>query len=60
MPIQILVGLAIAIGLLGRKTFFGFWGNFVLSMIFTPLVPLAIYAVIVIDRKFVKRLNTAA
>ncbi|HTY37269.1 MAG TPA: hypothetical protein VMH23_09170 [Bacteroidota bacterium] len=57
MPIYIWIGLAIFVGLLGRKTPFGFWGNFALSMLFSPLVPLVIYVVISMDRKNQRRAN---
>lgn len=60
MPIYFWVGIAVLVGILGRKTFFGFWGNFVLSMLLSPLVPLVIIVVISIDRKFQRRVSSAA
>lgn len=32
--------LSIVVGILGRKTYLGFWANFIFSLFFTPLVPL--------------------
>ncbi len=32
--------LALVVGVLGRKTFIGFWGNFIFSLFLSPLVPL--------------------
>jgi hypothetical protein len=32
--------LSLVVGLLGRKTILGFWGNFVFSLFLTPIVPL--------------------
>lgn len=33
--------LAVVVGLLGRKTFVGFWGNFIFSLFLSPVIPLA-------------------
>jgi hypothetical protein len=60
MHIYIWFGLAVLVGILGRKTFFGFWGNFALSVLFSPLVPIIIYVVISIDRKLQKRISPVA
>lgn len=32
--------LSLVVGLLGRKTFIGFWGNFFFSLFFTPVPPM--------------------
>ena len=32
------IGLALLIGFIGRDRRFGFWGNFLISLILTPLV----------------------
>lgn len=32
--------LSFVVGLLGRKTILGFWGNFIFSLFLTPIVPL--------------------
>ncbi len=37
--------LAVVVGLLGRRTILGFWGNFIFSLFLTPIVPL-IYVLI--------------
>lgn len=34
------VFLCLIVGMLGRKTILGFWGNFILSLFLTPIVPL--------------------
>jgi hypothetical protein len=39
MPVFAWIGVACPIGLIGRKTLFGFWGTFVLPMLFSPLTP---------------------
>jgi hypothetical protein len=30
--------LSIIVGMLGKNTYIGFWGNFILSLFFSPLV----------------------
>ena len=44
MPAIVIVCLALSlvVGILGRKTFIGFWGNFLFSLFFTP-IPSMIY-----------------
>lgn len=44
MPVIVIVCLVLALvmGILGRKTFIGFWGNFIFSLFFSP-VPSMIY-----------------
>ena len=32
--------LGFVVGLLGKKTYIGFWGNFIFSLFFTPILPL--------------------
>jgi hypothetical protein len=32
--------LSFVVGMLGRKTLLGFWGNFIFSLFLTPIVPL--------------------
>ena len=32
--------LSLVVGLLGKKTIIGFWGNFIFSLFLTPIVPL--------------------
>lgn len=32
--------LSLVVGMLGRKTLLGFWGNFIFSLFLTPIVPL--------------------
>lgn len=32
--------LSLVVGLLGRKTLLGFWGNFIFSLFLTPIIPL--------------------
>jgi hypothetical protein len=59
MPVYFWIGMAVVVGILGRKNFFGFWGNFVLSMLLSPLVPVVIFALISIDRKFQKSVSKA-
>ena len=60
MHLYIWFGLAFLVGLLGRNTLFGFWGNFLLSVLFSPLIPLAIYVVVSMDRRIQRRANPAA
>jgi len=36
----ILLGVSVFIGVLGRNTRFGFWGNFFASLLFTPIIGL--------------------
>ncbi|MGE5398809.1 MAG: hypothetical protein ACM3S2_00300 [Ignavibacteriales bacterium] len=40
VPIGLFFFLSIVVGLLGRKTLIGFWGNFIFSLFLTPIVPL--------------------
>lgn len=46
MPIILLnlvyIGLSFMIGMIGRETKFGFWGNFLVSLILSPLVGLIV------------------
>ena len=60
MHLYIWFGLAFLVGLLGRNTLFGLWGNFLLSVLFSPLIPLAIYVVVSMDRRIQRRANPAA
>lgn len=32
--------LSFVVGLLGKKTIIGFWGNFIFSLFLTPIIPL--------------------
>lgn len=32
--------LSFVVGILGRKTILGFWGNFIFSLFLSPIVPL--------------------
>lgn len=32
--------LSVVVGLLGRNTFIGFWGNFIFSLFLSPVIPL--------------------
>lgn len=32
--------ICLVVGLLGRRTYLGFWMNFIFSIFFTPIVPL--------------------
>lgn len=41
--------LSLVVGLLGRKTIIGFWGNFIFSLFLTPIVPL-IYILIATNK----------
>ncbi len=34
------VFLCIVVGVLGRNTFIGFWGNFIFSLFLSPIIPL--------------------
>lgn len=34
------VFLSLVVGFLGRKTYLGFWANFIFSLFFTPIPPL--------------------
>lgn len=36
----IYIFLAFVVGLLGKKTYLGFWANFIFSLFFTPIIPL--------------------
>ena len=36
------VGLCCLLGLIGRNSKFGFWGNFWVSVVFTPLVGIVV------------------
>lgn len=45
--------LCIVVGLLGRKTYLGFWANFIFALFLTPLIPL-IY-VLIAQYKLVKK-----
>ena len=40
LPIGINIFLSLVVGLLGRKTILGFWGNFIFSLFLTPIIPL--------------------
>lgn len=40
IPIGLIFFLSLVVGLLGRKTILGFWGNFIFSLFLTPIVPL--------------------
>ena len=40
MLIALNIFLSFVVGLLGRKTVIGFWGNFIFSLFLTPIVPL--------------------
>lgn len=42
MPVIVIVvvALSVVVGILGRKTFIGFWGNFIFSLFFTPVPPM--------------------
>ena len=42
MPAVVIVFLALSVivGILGRKTFIGFWGNFIFSLFFSPVPPM--------------------
>jgi hypothetical protein len=40
---EMLIGyvfLSVVVGLLGRKTFIGFWGCFIFSLFLSPVIPL--------------------
>ncbi|MGE5458200.1 MAG: hypothetical protein ACM3RX_07585 [Methanococcaceae archaeon] len=45
IPMGLFFFLSLVVGLLGRKTLLGFWGNFIFSLFLTPIVPL-IYVLI--------------
>lgn len=32
--------LSVVVGILGRKTYIGFWGNFIFALFLSPVVPL--------------------
>lgn len=49
MLLLALIILSFVVGLLGKKTIIGFWGNFIFSLFLTPIVPL-IYILIVTNR----------
>ncbi|MDX9882071.1 MAG: hypothetical protein RBS73_08380 [Prolixibacteraceae bacterium] len=34
------VFLAFVVGFLGRRTYLGFWANFIFALFFTPILPL--------------------
>ena len=36
----IYIFLAFVVGVLGKKTYLGFWANFIFSLFFTPIFPL--------------------
>lgn len=36
------LALGLVVGMLGKKTRLGFWGSFIFSIFFTPIVPLLI------------------
>lgn len=40
MLLFINIFLSFVVGILGRKTILGFWGNFIFSLFLTPIVPL--------------------
>jgi hypothetical protein len=42
--------LSLVVGLLGRRTIIGFWGNFIFSLFLTPIVPL-VYILIASNKK---------
>ena len=58
MMVPIWIGCAVLVGILGRKMFLGFLGNFVLSLIFSPLVPLIFILVANLEKKFQKNTKT--
>jgi ABC-type multidrug transport system permease subunit len=41
--------LCFIVGALGKKTFIGFWGNFIFALFLTPLIPL-IYILISVNK----------
>jgi len=57
MPAIVIVYLvfSLVMGILGRKTFIGFWGNFIFSLFFSP-VPSMIY--ILATRAYNKLITT--
>ena len=40
MLVSLYIFLSLIVGLLGKKTILGFWGNFIFSLFLTPIVPL--------------------
>jgi len=42
--------LCVVVGMLGKKTMLGFWGAFIFSLFFTPIIPL-IYILIAVNIK---------
>lgn len=58
MPPMVILYLVLSfvVGILGRKTFLGFWGNFFFSLFFTPVPPM-IYILLnrAFNRIFIKK-----
>jgi len=44
--IFVLLILSFIVGLLGKNTFLGFWGSFILSIFFTPAIILIVILII--------------
>ena len=42
MSLFFYLGLSLIIGMIGKNTKFGFWGNFLVSVIMSPLVGLIV------------------
>lgn len=40
MLIIVYIFLSFVVGFLGRKTYLGFWANFIFALFFTPIPPL--------------------
>jgi len=57
IPIGLFFFLSLVVGLLGRKTLIGFWGNFIFSLFLTPIVPL-VYVLIASNKG--KKLQNSA
>ena len=50
--------LCFVVGLLGRKTYLGFWANFIFALFLTPIIPL-IYILIALYKNKKEELPTA-
>ena len=45
MLLQIWIFLSVVVGFLGRKTVLGFWGTFIFSLFFSPII-VVIYVIL--------------
>jgi len=43
LAIAVWMGIALLMGYIGRDKKFGFWGNFAVTLLFTPIVGIIVY-----------------